>query len=80
MGLSQYDKLEDGTFSGRIPICKGVISFDTTLAGCENELRSVLEDWILLGLKMGHNLPVISGINLNVEPAPVPVDTLKFRF
>ncbi|WP_442946444.1 MULTISPECIES: hypothetical protein [Nostoc cyanobionts] len=25
----------------------------------EDELRSMLEDWILLGLKLGHSLPVI---------------------
>ena len=54
-----YDKLEDDTFAGRIPICQGVIAFGSTLRECENELRSTLEDWILLGLKLGHPLPVI---------------------
>ncbi len=60
-----YDKLEDGTFAGRIPDCIGVVSFGRTLADCERELRSALEDWILLGLQMGHKLPVIDEINLN---------------
>ncbi|WP_414549124.1 type II toxin-antitoxin system HicB family antitoxin [Anabaena sp. CCY 0017] len=54
-----YDKLEDDTFAGKIPICQGVIAFGSTLRECENELRSTLEDWILLGLKLGHPLPVI---------------------
>ncbi|KAB8315530.1 type II toxin-antitoxin system HicB family antitoxin [Tolypothrix campylonemoides VB511288] len=54
-----YDKLEDGTFAARIPACKGVIAFGSTLRECENELRSTLEDWILLGLKLGHSLPII---------------------
>lgn len=49
-----YDKLEDNTFTGRIPSCKGVVAFGTTLRECEDELRSTLEDWILLGLKLGH--------------------------
>lgn len=62
-----YDKLEDGTFTGRIPVCKGVIAFASTLRECENELRSTLEDWILLGLKLGHSLPVIDNIDLNKE-------------
>ena len=44
-----YDKLEDDTFAGRIPICQGVIAFGSTLRECENELRSTLEDWILPG-------------------------------
>jgi predicted RNase H-like HicB family nuclease len=63
-----YDKLEDGTFAGRIPACPGVIAFADTLRRCEVELRSTLEDWLLVGLKMGHTLPVIENINLNREP------------
>ncbi|GAB4531932.1 MAG: hypothetical protein Kow0063_11880 [Anaerolineae bacterium] len=68
-----YDKLEDETFTGRIPACKGVIAFGATLRKCEDELRSVLEDWIWLGLKLGHPLPVIAGIDLNREPDYDPV-------
>ena len=64
-----FDNLEDGTFAGRIPSCPGVIAFAVTLQECEEELRSTLEDWLLLGLKMGHPLPVIENINLNQEPA-----------
>ncbi|WP_189523454.1 type II toxin-antitoxin system HicB family antitoxin [Nostoc sp. PA-18-2419] len=71
-----YDKLEDGTFAGRIPLCKGVIAFASTLRECEDELHSTLEDWILLGLKLGHSLPVIDNIDLNKEPTLEPMDTL----
>jgi len=63
--LARYDKLEDGTFAGEIPKLKGIAAFGKTLRECENELRSVLEDWILLGLKLGHKLPVLAGIDLN---------------
>jgi predicted RNase H-like HicB family nuclease len=68
--LSQaiYDKLEDGTFAGRIPPCPGVVAFAITLSDCQAELRSTLEDWILVGLKLGHTLPLIGSINLNKEP------------
>ncbi|MBN1690289.1 MAG: type II toxin-antitoxin system HicB family antitoxin [Dehalococcoidia bacterium] len=68
-----YDKLEDGTYCGRIPLCPGVIAFGTNLTRCENELRSTLEDWILVGLKLGHTLPVIGNIDLNREPDSEPV-------
>jgi len=76
MTQAVYDKLEDDTFAGRIPTCKGVIAFGTTLRECEDELRSVLEDWIWLGLKLGHPLPVIAGIDLNKEPDYDPVGAL----
>ena len=68
LSLAEYDKLEDGTFSGRIPSCKGVIAFGSTLRECENELRSTLEDWVLVGLKLGHSIPILSGYDLNKEP------------
>jgi predicted RNase H-like HicB family nuclease len=73
MAQAEYDKLEDGSFSGRIPSCKGVIAFGPTLHECETELRSTLEDWLLLGFKLGHTLPVIDGIDLNKEPEYEPV-------
>ena len=68
LSRAEYDKLEDGTFSGRIPGCKGVIAFGKTLRECENELQSTLEAWIFVGLKLGHPLPVINGFDLNKEP------------
>jgi len=76
MAQAVYDKLEDGTFAGKIPPCKGVIAFGSTLRECEDELHSVLEDWILVGLKLGHPLPVIGGIDLNSEPTREQVDAV----
>ena len=76
MGQAVYDKLEDNSFAGRIPSCPGVLSFATTLKECEEELRSTLEDWILVGLKLRHHLPVIGSIDLNKEPAREAVDSL----
>ena len=68
LASAEYDKLEDASFMGRIPKCKGVIAFAKSLRKCEDELRSTLEDWILVGLKLGHRLPVINGTNLNRRP------------
>jgi predicted RNase H-like HicB family nuclease len=76
MAQAEYDKLEDGTFAGRIASCKGVIAFRATLRECEDELRSTLEDWLLVGLKLRHVLPVIDGIDLNGEPVHEPVESL----
>lgn len=76
--LSQavYEKLEDGSYAGRIPACKGVLAFARSQQDCEEELRSTLEDWILVGLKLKHPLPVIAGIDLNKEPQREPVDAV----
>lgn len=76
MAEATYDKLQDSSFVGRLPSCPGVIAFAATLRLCEQGLRSTLEDWILVGLKMGHELPVIDGIDLNRMPSYEPVDAL----
>ena len=62
LSQAEFDKLEDGSFYGRIPSCKGVIAFGKTLRDCEDELRSALEDWVLVGLKLGHPIPVLGVI------------------
>jgi len=76
MARARYDKLEDSSFAGNIPDCPGVIAFAPTLRECERELQSILEDWILLGLKLGHPLPVIGGIDLNQKPHREPLDAM----
>jgi len=65
MSKAVYQKLEDGTYSGRIPQCPGVIAFGETLYQCHEELRSVLEGWLIVKIRPGDRLPVIGGINLN---------------
>jgi predicted RNase H-like HicB family nuclease len=76
LSLAEYDKLEDGTFAGRIPDCKGVIAFGMSLRECETELRSTLEEWVLVGLKLGHELPMLGNMNLNTLPAYEPMESV----
>ncbi|MEA2514817.1 MAG: hypothetical protein QOJ59_4306 [Thermomicrobiales bacterium] len=71
-----HDKLDDGTFAGRVPECPGAVAFGETFRECENDLRATLEDWMVLGLKLGHRLPIIAGIDLNEEPSVGSLDTL----
>ena len=63
-----YEKMEDGTYCGTISPCVGVIAFGDTRRDCVNELQATLEDWLLVGLKLGHQIPPVNGIDLNVEP------------
>jgi predicted RNase H-like HicB family nuclease len=76
MATAEYDKLDDDSYAGRIPVCPGVVSLGQTLSECEEQLRSTLEDWLLVGLKLGHRLPVIDGIDLNEEPRLEPLDAV----
>jgi len=67
---AHYELLEDEEgFYGTIPGLDGIWASAVTLEVCREELQSVLEDWILLGLQMGHHLPVVDGIDLNPKVA-----------
>ena len=57
---------EEGYF-GSIAGLQGVWAQADTLEACREELREVLEEWIVLGLKMGHPLPAIDGITLTIQ-------------
>ncbi|MBU0568260.1 type II toxin-antitoxin system HicB family antitoxin [bacterium] len=65
MRRAVYDKLEDGSFCGKIPPCPGTIAFGKTLYECEQELRSVLEGWLIVKIRHGDQLPVIRNIDIN---------------
>jgi predicted RNase H-like HicB family nuclease len=69
MSKAVYDKLDDGTFSGKIPQCPGVIAFGKSLFQCEQELRSSLEGWLIVKIRHGDQLPVMGRIDLNQKNA-----------
>ena len=68
MAKAQYEILkDDGSLYGCVPECRGVWVNTKTLKACRVELREALRGWIKLGLRLGHKLPIIDGINLNKE-------------
>ena len=72
MEQAAYEIIEDeGTYWGEIPGLQGVWARHSTLEGCRRELREALSDWIALGLRLGMEIPVIAGIDLNQVAQPV---------
>jgi predicted RNase H-like HicB family nuclease len=69
MERAEYEKLEDGSYYGEIPGLQGLLANADTLEGCRVDLQEALEDWILVGLRLGHVIPVLGGIDLNGAPA-----------
>jgi predicted RNase H-like HicB family nuclease len=64
MRLAKYEILEGGQYYGEIPGFNGVWAQADNLEACREELQSALEDWLVLGLRRGHKLPVVDGIQL----------------
>lgn len=60
---------DDQVWYGEIPGLTGVWATGETEHGCRQELQEVLEEWIALGLRMGHPIPEVDGVSIVVEAA-----------
>ena len=67
MGKARYEILDDGTYYGEIPPCRGVWANAKTLETCRQELQEVLEEWLMLKMKDGDPIPTIKGKSLEVK-------------
>ena len=52
MEQAKYKLLADGTYFGEIPGLRGVWANAKTLEKCRKELPEVLEDWLLLRVRV----------------------------
>jgi predicted RNase H-like HicB family nuclease len=67
MRRAKYEIVEDDAyFYGHIPETPGVWANADTLEECREELKSVLEGWILLGIAFHHCFPVLDGVEIKV--------------
>lgn len=62
MAKAKYEHIEDGTYFGKIPHFKGVWANAKTLRQCRRELQEVLEEWIVVSLRVGSRLPALPGV------------------
>ncbi len=52
-----YKKTASGMFIGNIPQCKGISAYSDTLSQCQQELETVLKDWLNIKLAKGESIP-----------------------
>jgi predicted RNase H-like HicB family nuclease len=65
---AKYEILpDDGSYYGEISECKGVYANSKTLEDCREELREVLEEWVLFRVHKNLPLPLIDEIELLVK-------------
>lgn len=57
LNKAKYKIIGKGSYFGEIPGLKGVWASAKTLEECREELREVLEEWIILKLKDGDKIP-----------------------
>jgi predicted RNase H-like HicB family nuclease len=63
---AQVEALEgDEGYYGEIPGLDGLWASGPTASACREELAAALEDWVVAGLQLGHELPPIDGLTLS---------------
>jgi predicted RNase H-like HicB family nuclease len=72
MRQAAYETLPDGTIRGKIPALPGVWASAPTLATCRDELRAVLEGWMLQRLTDDLDLPSLNGVTPMISTAYCP--------
>ena len=67
MRSARYEILDDKSYYGEIPDLPGVFANADRLDSCREQLQEVLDGWILLGLHLGHGLPEVDGVHLEMR-------------
>jgi predicted RNase H-like HicB family nuclease len=66
MAHARIERLDgDEGYYGEIPGLDGLWASAPTAEACREELASALEDWVVAGLQLGHELPPMDGLALS---------------
>lgn len=68
---AEYKLLKDGSYFGEIPGLRGVWANAKKLEDCRDELKEVLEEWLLLKVQNRESVP---GLRLKVGQRRVASD------
>lgn len=61
---ARYKLLDDGSWYAEIPDFRGVWANAADVETCRGELAEVLEEWLLLKIHDGDDLPVVDGLKI----------------
>ena len=64
--MARYDKLEDGTYYGEVSRLRGVLASGETLEACREQLAEVVEEWILVRVAKGLDVPRLGKVGVRV--------------
>jgi predicted RNase H-like HicB family nuclease len=71
---ARYEVMADGCYWGEVPPLPGVWAAADTPEACREHLAEAAEEWLLVSYWLHHPLPVLGGIdpnlNMAIEPDP----------
>jgi predicted RNase H-like HicB family nuclease len=69
LARTHYTKLEDGSYCAQVSGLRGVIATGKTLEDCRTTLQEVIEEWILVRVARGLEVPSLGGLAIRIRKA-----------
>jgi predicted RNase H-like HicB family nuclease len=66
---ARYTQLEDGSYCAEVRGLRGVIAMGATLEKCRSSLQEVLEEWILVRVARGLDVPALGKEKIRIRKA-----------
>jgi len=66
---ARYTQLEDGSYCAEVRGLRGAIATGATLESCRSQLQEVVEEWILVRVARGLDIPVLGGVRIRIRKA-----------
>ncbi len=66
---ARYTQLEDGCYCAEVRGLRGVIATGDTLEACRTTLQEVVEEWLLVRVSRGLDVPVLGRVRIRVRKA-----------
>ena len=70
LARARYERLEDGSYCATVPGLDGVIALGSRVEKCRTELVEAIEEWVLVRVATGLQVPRLGGVSVRVSRAP----------
>jgi len=69
LSRAQYTEFEDGSYGAEVRGLRGVIATGSTLEGCRKALEEVIEEWVLVRVSKGLDIPTLGSAKIRIRKA-----------
>jgi predicted RNase H-like HicB family nuclease len=66
---ARYTQLEDGSYCAEVRGLRGVVATGRSLESCRGDLQEVVEEWILVRVARGLDVPALGGKRIRIRKA-----------
>jgi predicted RNase H-like HicB family nuclease len=69
LSRARYTQLEDGSYGAEVRGLRGVIATGSTLETCRKSLEEVVEEWVLIRVSKGLDIPPLGIAKIRIRRA-----------